>query len=229
MASGRYEVTYRATIPVTTSPGINYRIRVVSKNPAVVGTPSSTALTILSFATASLSGNQQINEGYTANLSVTFTGDGPWMFAYRDSSATGLGTILSVAANTNPYVFGISPRKTSAYILTSVSNGCGSGTLYNRKIVVEVNSLLGTDDSSLLETIDVYPVPATTRLNVYIHKIETKETAQIKVTDLMGKIIYHQEMHRGVSALSLDQYSTGTYLLHIQIGTRSVTKRIVKL
>src|SRR5436190_520445 len=45
-ASGRYEITYRATIPANTPAGTNYQIRMVSKNPDINGTPSSTTLTV---------------------------------------------------------------------------------------------------------------------------------------------------------------------------------------
>ena len=44
--SGRYEITYRATIPANTAPGTSYRVRFISKNPDVKGSPSTSLLTV---------------------------------------------------------------------------------------------------------------------------------------------------------------------------------------
>ena len=45
-ASGRYEITYQATIPANTPPGTNYRVRITSTNPSIKGTPSPSLLTV---------------------------------------------------------------------------------------------------------------------------------------------------------------------------------------
>ncbi len=44
--SGRYEITYRATIPANTAPGNSYRVRFTSKGPDVKGSPSATLLRV---------------------------------------------------------------------------------------------------------------------------------------------------------------------------------------
>ncbi len=44
--SGRYEITYRATIPANTAPGTSYRVRFISRGPDAKGSPSTTLLTV---------------------------------------------------------------------------------------------------------------------------------------------------------------------------------------
>ena len=121
------------------------------------------------------------------------------------------------------------PLKTTAYVLTSVRNSCGTGTLAARVVVVTVNPLLGTDDPSLADAVEVYPMPATTRVTVRIREVSPKQPALLELTDLTGRTTTHQETHLESSTLSLDQRPTGTYLLHIQVGDRRATRRIVKL
>ena len=315
-ASGRYEITYRATIPASTPSGTNYRIRLVAKNPSAVGTPSpsilavrakpgkptipATSITVCQgqsavplsavktdtsaslvwygsnatggtgtsvapkpstdaigtvryyvvqtqndceseraeivvdvksslSASATFTGNQTIYQGQPASLSVTFSGSSPWEFSYRDSTAgSGLGAIQPVITSTNPYAFTVSPQKTTAYLLTSVSNVCGAGTLANRLVVVNVTPLLATDDPSLADAVEVYPVPATTTLTVHIKGVTTKESAYIELVDESGRRLSKQENHQPTSLLRLDAYPAGTYILHIRVGDRTATKRIVK-
>ena len=216
------------TIPANTTAG-SYRVRVVATNPTVpiIGTFSS--LTIRALPAATLIGTQTISQGQPASLSVAFSGDAPWNFSYRDSSATGLGTIQAVITNTNPHILAVNPLKTTSYFLTNVSNACGTGSLTARGVVVTVSPLLGIEDQSLAEAIDVYPVPATTNLTVRINGLPTTQTALLELTDLTGKTTSRQETRQATSLLSLDQHPAGTYILTIQVGDRKAARRIVKL
>jgi hypothetical protein len=315
-ASGRYEITYRATIPASTPAGTNYRIRLVAKNPSAAGTPSPTVLSIKakpapptvavaslsvcqgqvtaslsatkldtsasliwygtnatggtgtavapkpatdatgtvkyyvaqkvkdceseraeivvdvkpsSPASATFSGNQSIYQGQTASLSIAFSGYSPWEFSYRDSTAgSGAGTTQPVITSTSPYTFTVSPQKTTAYILTSISNVCGPGTMTNRLVVVTVTPLLATDDPALADAVEVYPVPATTTLTVHIKGVSAKESAWIELLDASGRRLGRQQAHQPTSWLQLDGFPPGTYLLHIRQGDRAATKRVVK-
>ncbi|WP_461069121.1 T9SS type A sorting domain-containing protein [Spirosoma horti] len=217
------------TIPANTPAG-SYWIRVTATNPKipVKGSISPTRLTVQARPTATLTGNQTIYEGQPATLSVAFTGDSPWEFSYHDSTATGVGSPKTVSTSANPYVFDARPIKTTSYLLTAVSNGCGESTLLRQVAVVNLIPLLGVDDQSLASNVTVYPVPATTTLTVQIDGLSMTEPALLEVTDLTGQLICRQQTRQAVSLITLDHYSPGTYVLRIKIGDRTTSKRIVK-
>ena len=121
------------------------------------------------------------------------------------------------------------PGKTTAYLLTGVSNVCGSGTLINRVVVVNVAPLLGVEDPSLADAVEVYPVPATTTLTVRINGLSATEPAWLEVTDMTGRTTSRQETRQPMSTLPLDQHPAGTYILHIRVGDRTASRRIIKL
>ncbi|CAN5144220.1 hypothetical protein BH09BAC4_BH09BAC4_01720 [soil metagenome] len=218
------------TISSSTVAG-SYWVRVVATNPKIPinGTRSPSLLTIQSKATASMPSSQTIYEGQPAQLSVSFTGDGPWSFIYRDSTATGLGNQETVSTNTNPYKLDLRPNKTTAYLLTSVSNGCGAGTLSNRKAMITVFPLLAVDDPALADAVEIYPVPSSSTVTVHIQGLLSSQTAILELTDLAGQRVVWQETRQATSTLLLHHYPSGTYVLQIRVGDRTASKRIVKL
>ncbi|WP_020602431.1 T9SS type A sorting domain-containing protein [Spirosoma spitsbergense] len=218
------------TIPVNTPAG-TYWVRVLATNPKIPikGTNSPTLLTVRPLPVATLVGSQTIFEGQPASLTVVFSGDGPWTFSYRDSSATGLGAAQSVTTAVSPYALDVRPTKTTAYLLSQVSNGCGTGTLAARSVVVTVNQLLGIEDQSLAEAVDVYPTPATSALTVRIRGLSSSQTAILELTDLAGHITYRQETRQSTTSLLLDQHPAGTYILRIRVGDKTASRRVMKL
>ncbi|GAB4029658.1 T9SS type A sorting domain-containing protein [Spirosoma gilvum] len=182
---------------------------------------------VIAAPTATLAGSQTILEGQSASLSVTLTGDAPWQFAYRDSTATGVGAVQSVQATTSPYTISVKPSKTTAYRLTTVSNTC-KGSTSSAAIVITVMPLLGIEDESLEGLIDVYPVPATTAVTTRIRYPVLKNGASLVLTDLNGQSLIQQEFKSDTSTLQLSAYPAGTYILQIQIGDRLIARRILK-
>ncbi len=218
------------TIPASTPAG-TYWVRVLATNPKIPisGSNSPMLLTVRPLPVATLVGNQTIFESQPASLTVVFSGDGPWTFSYRDSSATGLGTAQLVTTAVNPHILEVRPLKSTAYVLAQVSNGCGTGTLAARSVVVTVNRLLGIEDQALAEAIDVYPVPATSVLTVRIRGLSSSQPATLELTDLAGHITHRQETRQSITRLPFDQHPAGTYILRIRVGDRTASKRVVKL
>ncbi|MCU0469940.1 MAG: LamG domain-containing protein, partial [Arcicella sp.] len=70
--------------------------------------------------TVAVSGNSTINQGQTANITLTFTGNAPYNYTLSDGQT---GT-----TSTNPLTLSVSPLSTTTYTVTSVSNACGAGT-----------------------------------------------------------------------------------------------------
>jgi hypothetical protein len=215
-------------------PAGTYWVRVMATNPKIpiLGSISPTRLTIRSKATGTLTGTQSVYEGQPAKLSVAFTGDGPWHFYLRDSTANGLGrieTVDSIYTTSNPYTFEVRPARTTAYFITDVYNGCGTGVVGGSRIIVTVAPLLGIEDQSLADAVDVFPVPTTTTLTVRINGLTTREPAFLELTDATGRTVLRQETRQQTSILKLDHNAAGTYILRIHVGNRSASKRILKL
>lgn len=225
-ANGNITGLLPATVPAGT-----YWVRVMATNPKIpiLGNISPTLLTVRSRATATLTGAQTIFEGQPAKLSVAFTGDGPWSFSYQDSTASGAGAVQTISTNANPHILEIRPAKTTAYFLTSVSNGCGNNTPAKALVVVNVAPLLGIEDQALADAVDIFPVPTTTTLTVRIKGLAAKEPALLELIDLTGHTTLRHETRRETSVLSLDHQPAGTYVLRIRVGDRTASKRILKL
>lgn len=93
-----------------------------------------TPVTFYEIPSAALSGTPAICVGGTANLTVAFTGEGPWSISYDD----GTGNIQTVNGITdNPYSLAVNPAVTTTYCLTAMSDvhcpgdesGCGTVTV----------------------------------------------------------------------------------------------------
>ena len=83
--------------------------------------------------TLALSGNTTINQGQSANITLTFTGVAPYNYTLSDGQT---GT-----TSTNPLTLAVSPLNTTNYTATAVSNVCGGGTTSGSAIIT-VNSNL---------------------------------------------------------------------------------------
>lgn len=79
-------------------------------------------LNIGELTTAAVSGNALISYGQTATLPITFTGPAPWSFTLSNGQSV-LNTYQ------NPYLLPVAPINTTTYVLTSVANACGTGTV----------------------------------------------------------------------------------------------------
>lgn len=69
---------------------------------------------------ASISGTQSINQGQSANLTLTLTGAAPWTVVVNGQTYS---NIIS-----SPHVITVSPSSTTTYAISSVTNKCGPGT-----------------------------------------------------------------------------------------------------
>lgn len=109
-----------AQIPNNITSGTGYKIRIVSDSPAAISAASS-ALTINQKVTANIAGTTTISEGQSTNLTINFTGQGPWTFAVNNGS--------SQTTSNNPSIITVLPTLTTTYNVTSISNSvCGTGS-----------------------------------------------------------------------------------------------------
>jgi hypothetical protein len=105
--------------------------------PGVVG--GTYSLEVTPPPTATLSGDATICAGTSTNLSIAFTGSGPFTVNY---TANGVAQPPIVTGD-NPYVFGVSPGTTTAYALTSLAVGTCVGTVSGQATVTVQTALSG--------------------------------------------------------------------------------------
>jgi len=205
-----------------------YWVRVVATNPKVPvrGSLSPTTVTIRALPTATLTDNQQIFEGQPASFSITFTGEGPWTFTYRDTAAT--RPPVTVTTSTNPYVVNVAPIRTAVFRLDSVGNGCGKGPQRAGNILtITVQPVLSLEERPLLESVDVFPIPATTSLTVRINGQTLAQPAVIDLLDLNGRPVLQRKISQATAVLDLGGNPPGMYILRVRVGERTAARRIV--
>ncbi len=211
------------SLPVSLSAGLYY-VRVVGSNPgiAVLGRPSPILLNIRPLPTAVLTGTQDIYEGSAAKLTVSFTGDGPWTFAYADSLRS-----TTVVTNANPHILEVRPLRNSSYKLISVVNNCGEGTV-SGTATVRILALLGVEDDQLGTLVKAYPVPTTSALTVEIDLPLQRSPAGLTIRDVNGRAILQRTTRDRQTTLDLSQQPAGMYILSVKVGDKQTTRRVLK-
>ncbi|MBU1822805.1 MAG: T9SS type A sorting domain-containing protein [Bacteroidetes bacterium] len=211
-------------------PSGSYRVRVVATHPLFVinGSTSPTQLVIGSAPTALLTGGEQIFGRDTAQLSIAFTGQGPWTFGYRAVFDNSVGTEFTITTADNPYLLRVAPLISTVYQLTSVRNACGSGTYSPESILIKVVPLLSTADPLTESRVAVFPVPTHATLTLRIGEFASQKAVRWELHNLLGQVVMQQKVRDEESVLSLEKLPVGLYLLRIHIGDQVVVRRVVK-
>jgi hypothetical protein len=131
-------------------------------------------------------------------------------------------------ATKSPFEIAVKPLSTTTYSLTSVSNICGTGTV-SGTAKIEVIILSAEEEKDL--SVEVFPVPSSEICN---WKIQTPEATRASVVlyDITGVTQYtqesptHTQKHEGT--IDLQNLKSGTYFLKMQVGEKSVTRKVVK-
>ena len=103
-------------------------------------------VTINDLPTAILSGDTQICENETADITINLTGTAPWNISYTDGTNT-----FSETTSDNPYIFTVSDAGT--YALTALSDANCTGTDFSGTANIAINALpsvfIGNDTTIL--------------------------------------------------------------------------------
>jgi hypothetical protein len=75
-------------------------------------------------------------------------------------------------------------------------------------------------------TINLFPNPAGDQLNVWVEGIDKK--AEIKIYDLMGKLVMQQGSSNTLTQLNISKLSAGFYLVHVNDGKETRSAKFVK-
>lgn len=96
-------------------------------------------------------------------------------------------------------------------------NGCTS-TASN-----SITSTLSLDDTEI--SFSIYPNPATDKLVI---DAGTIIKANIKLLDLSGRVVINTQMNQSLQTIDLTNLSNGVYMIKVEYGDQSITKKIVK-
>ena len=169
---------------------------------------------------ATLTGNQKIDYGQEAKLSINLTSQAPWTFKLSDGK--------EYTATKSPFEVSVKPLSTTTYNLLEVKNICGTGVV-SGMAKIEIIILSAEEEKEL--NVEVFPVPSS---EICHWKIETPQatTASVMLYDVLGVTQYSQvsttrtQTHEGT--IDLANMKAGTYFLKLQVGEKSVVRKVVK-
>lgn len=211
--------TLKATIPANVLPGAGYRLQVRPRGISYAQLTASDVFSVKALPTATLSGSTTVLQGRPISLTLVFTGDGPWNGTLSD------GTTFSGSAS--PTVLTVQPTKSVSYSITSIENSCGKGT-YSGQASITV--LLPTAEETFADgQLRIYPNPAHDVVQVDL-VVNKKQDVSLTLIDQQGRTVV-QKPFGVVQSLSETipmPPVTGTYLLKIQVGTTTLTRKVVR-
>jgi PKD repeat protein len=104
----------------------------------------------------------------------------------------------------------------SYYVVYTDVNGCTSTS-------APIISTIGIENYNV--NFSIYPNPTTEKLTI---DAGTLVKANIKLMDLSGRMVMISKMNQSLMQLDLTQLSDGIYMIRIEYGDRSITKKIIK-
>ncbi len=124
----------------------------------------------------------------------------------------------TLAATANPITF-------SFVSLAANGNGVESGdnVLKSTKIV-RFKGTTGTSDFERNIAVNVFPNPTKDVLNI---ELTDAQNAQVTITDISGKILLIKNLTEKTNKINIAHLSKGFYNAQIQVGGKSISKKIV--
>jgi hypothetical protein len=215
-----------ATIPDTTIKGTYYiRVANIGKDGALVsaGNVSTGQVTVNPLPVATVSGATTIYVGAAANLKVSLTGDAPWTFSVNNGTSDSL-----VSTSVNPITLRVSPKTTTTYTITAVSNQCGAGRGAG-SARIQVDPVLGTEPPVVsADWLKIYPTLIDSKCTVEITSVLAAKDADIEILDLNGRSLYKKSIRQKITEVDFSQRPGGLYLLKVKNGKNSSVQRIFK-
>ncbi|WP_396140696.1 choice-of-anchor J domain-containing protein [Flavobacterium sp.] len=90
---------------------------------------------------------------------------------------------------------------------------------------VSVTSNLSNNQFNLLDSLSVYPIPATTQVNV---SLDDALLESIEIADLNGRIVKSMKVNATSTTINVSDLSTGVYMMNIKSDKGNTVKKIVK-
>ncbi len=160
-----------------------------------------TAITLTTNSTDEIVGNDG-----TATVTVS-GGTAPYSYLWTPSGQTGANATGLAAGMYNVEV--------------TDANGCTESTQ------VQVGSQVGLNEHGNSDIISMYPNPATEQL--YINRLMDNDPTEINIYSIDGQLVSTLNFTSGkVICLSVDQWPTGVYHVHVKSATGAYTMPFVK-
>ena len=173
------------------------------------GCTSSIMLIVTEPTAISLSANSTdeiVGNDGTATASVS-GGTAPYSYLWTPSGQTGANATGLAAGTYNLNV--------------TDANGCTESTQ------VQVGSQVGLNENGISNKISLYPNPATEQL--YINRLMDNDPTEINIYSIDGQLVSTLNFTSGkVICLSVDQWSTGVYHVHVKSASGTYTMPFVK-
>ena len=142
MASSLPASPMAITVPVGAIAGIyNGTLSAINSTTGCASTGQPFSITVLQSPTAAISGSATICSGSSTNLTVNFTGTGPWSFQYSDGTTTS----ASIPSFFNSITFPVNPTTTTTYTLVAVSDNTVCTGSVSGTAIVTVNQAPATN------------------------------------------------------------------------------------
>ncbi len=171
--------------------------------------------------TAIITGDKDINYADTAKVSIAFTSYSPWTFKLSDGK--------EYTTTKSPFEVSLKPQFTTAYKITEVKNVCGMGTVSG---TANIKVLILSSEPEVGVNLNVFPVPTTEDVMIQI-VTDKPEAIEWTLTNTYGSTLQSealtQKSTKHESNVSLKTVPAGTYFLRIQVGEKSLVRKVVKV
>ncbi len=170
--------------------------------------------------TAIITGDKEINYADTAKVSIAFTSYSPWTFKLSDGK--------QYTATKSPFEVSLKPQFSTNYTLTEVKNVCGTGTISG---TANIKVLILSSELEEGVNLNVFPVPSKEDVSIQLI-LDKPETMEWTLNNTLGNILQTEKQankstrHEG--NVSLKSLPEGVYFLRVQIGEKSLIRKIVK-
>lgn len=199
-----------ATIPANTNFGIFYKIRVVSSNPAIVGSPCPNTLIITQVA--------QLNQIVANPNDTACVGDTVVLTAINPAS--------SYTWSTGDTTASISVTQSGNYSVTTIDFlTCESDTSIN---VVFEPCPLGLDEMKTLSTFTVYPNPSDGKITLTDVNLSTPFYT-LDITNSLGQLVYSRKQisTSGNLVIDLSKEKAGIYFIQLSDGEKQLRQKLI--
>ena len=212
-----------ATIPNSSVAGTNYRIRVVSSNPALTGTSDSLDLTVISFAVAvSPLDTQYLVRHQNGNI-LTATSTQPATYNWQYSEVSGMGYNSFSPAQTGDTLIPSFVNVNTYYVVCNVTNAAHA-SLYTNEVVIIVSLTNGINN--LPQSI----VKAYWDNNDFVVDLSGAKlnAPAMELVSVTGQVVYRAPLTGASVNRFATQLTPGMYLFRVMDGDNSFNGKTVK-
>ena len=170
--------------------------------------------------TAIITGGKEINYTDTAKVSIAFTSHAPWIFKLSDGK--------EYTATKSPFEVSLRPQFSTNYTLTDVKNVCGTGTFSG---TANIKVLILSSELEEGVNLNVFPVPSKEDVTIQL-VLDKPEAMEWTLNNMAGNVLAGEsrgnKSKKHESSVSVKSLPEGIYFLRVQVGEKSLVRKIIK-